>query len=61
MPLRRGRDSKGSFYRWGHQKKYYYFPSDPDSRKSAKRKAIKQGVTIGKMMSGYSVSNIPKY
>ncbi len=44
MPVLRGHDSKGSFYRYGkHGKKYYYKTNEPVSRVRAKAKAKKQG------------------
>lgn len=47
MPARRGRDRKGSFYRWGNSgKKYYYSPGSKISRERAKEKAEKQGRAI---------------
>lgn len=47
MPVERGRDSKGSFYRWGATKhKYYYKTKNKQSREIAKNKAKKQGKAI---------------
>lgn len=46
MPIHRGRNSKGPFYQWGDQKKYYYKSGDEKSRKEAKKKAHKQAVAI---------------
>lgn len=47
MPVQRGRDSQGSFYRWGNSgKKYYYIPGSKRSRELAKQKALKQGRAI---------------
>jgi hypothetical protein len=46
MPIHRGSDSKGPFYQWGKQKKYYYKPGDKKSRDSAYNKAWKQSVAI---------------
>lgn len=46
MPVRRGKDSLGSFYQWGGQKKYYYIPGDKQSRLSAKMQAERQGKAI---------------
>ena len=44
MPVRRGKDSKGSYYQWGSKgKKYYYSSNNPSSRERAKNKASKQG------------------
>lgn len=46
MPVRHGRDSKGNYYRWGNEKKYYYY-NEPE-RKEAKYRAIIQGYAIEK-------------
>lgn len=47
MPVRSGKDSKGSFFRYGDSgKKYYYTPGDKSSRERAKKKAGKQGQAI---------------
>ena len=47
MPTASGKDSKGSYYRWGSSgKKYYYIPNDKKSREKAKEKANKQGIAI---------------
>ena len=46
MPTKRGKDSKGSYYQWGNQKKYYYKEGDENSRKRAKKKADEQGRAI---------------
>lgn len=51
MPVRRGTDSKGSFYQWGSQKKYYYTVGNKKSREKAKIKAEKQAKAI--YSSGY--------
>jgi len=51
MPIHRGQDSKGPFYQWGHQKKYYYKSGDTKSRNKALDKAKKQMVAI--YASGY--------
>lgn len=39
MPVKRGKDSSGSFYRWGSGKKYYYTVNDSVSRTRAKNRA----------------------
>ena len=52
MPINRGRDSTGPFYRWGNQKRYYYISGDAQSREKAKAKAYKQAKAI--YASGYS-------
>lgn len=47
MPVERGRDTTGPFYRWGkHGKKYYYRSSDHLSREMARALAVKQGQAI---------------
>lgn len=47
MPIKRGTDSKGSFYRYGESgKKYYFKAGDPTSRANAKKKAGKQAQAI---------------
>lgn len=46
MPVRRGQDSKGSYYRWGGLKKYYYKPGNARSRELARSKAEKQGKAV---------------
>jgi hypothetical protein len=47
MPVRRGQDSKGAFYRWGDAgAKKYYTPGDPSSRAVAKAAAEQQGRAI---------------
>lgn len=44
MPVHRGKDSKGPYYRWGESgKKYHYASGDKSSRDAAKKKAEKQG------------------
>ena len=53
-PAKRGRDSKGPYYRWGKKgKKYYYKAGDAKSRAKAKAAAIKQGKAIH-ASGGYS-------
>ena len=43
MPIKRGTDTKGSFYRWGSRgKKYYYKTGNTSSRNRAKQKAQRQ-------------------
>jgi hypothetical protein len=47
MPVKRGKDSKGSFYRYGKSgKKYHYKEGDKSSRERAKEKAKKQGKAV---------------
>ena len=44
MPVASGKDSKGSFYRWGSSgKKYYYTPGNKASQGAARKKAAAQG------------------
>ena len=51
MPIHRGKDSKGSFYRWGDRKKYYYKSGNATSRTRALKKAQLQARAI--YASGY--------
>lgn len=52
MPVKRGSDSKGSYYQWGNSgKKYYYKTGNRDSRERAKAKAHRQAKAI--YASGY--------
>jgi hypothetical protein len=47
MPVRRGKDSKGTYYQWGKSgKKYYYKTGNKASRTRAKNKALKQALAI---------------
>jgi hypothetical protein len=47
MPVQRGKDSRGPFYRWGNSgAKYRYKPGSERSRKLAHAKASKQGRAI---------------
>ena len=47
MPVERGRDTNGCFFRYGKSgKKYYYIAGNERSRNIAKNKAKKQGVAI---------------
>lgn len=47
MPLKKGRDSTGNYWKWGDRgKKYYYDPKSKVSNEDAKKKAIKQAVAI---------------
>lgn len=44
MPVERGKDSQGPYYRWGKSgKKYHYESGNADSRDRAKERAKKQG------------------
>jgi hypothetical protein len=49
MPIREGRDRKGSYYQWGKQKKYYF--KNESGRKLAYLKAVSQARAI--YSSGY--------
>lgn len=52
MPINRGRDKDGPYYRWGDSgKKYYYKSGDVKSREKARGKAVKQAQAI--YASGY--------
>lgn len=47
MPVKRGSDSKGPFFRWGTRgAKYHYTSGNKSSRERARRKAAKQGQAI---------------
>jgi len=47
MPVQWGKDSHGSFYRWGQSgHKYYYIINNKRSRDNARKKAHKQGIAI---------------
>ena len=46
MPITRGKDARGSFYRWGGLTKYYYKPNNKDSRELAKMKAQRQAGAV---------------
>lgn len=47
MPLKRGVDQYGSYYKYGSTgKKYYYLVHSKHSRKIAYNKAKRQGVAI---------------
>lgn len=47
MPLINGKDSTGSYYKWGNTgKKYYYKTGSKRSRELAKKKAMKQARAI---------------
>ncbi len=44
MPVERGRDRNGPFYRWGkHGTKYRYSANDTPSRAAARARATRQG------------------
>lgn len=44
MPIHQGKDKKGYYWQWGHQKKYYY--RTPSESYIARNKAVKQGIAI---------------
>lgn len=47
MPTRVGRDSEGTYARWGHRgKKYYFRAGDPMARRRAIRRANRQGAAV---------------
>jgi len=46
MPIHRGRDTKGPFYQWGEEKKYYYVANDVKSRDKAYQRALTQARAI---------------
>lgn len=47
MPVERGKDTVGSFFRWGTSgKKYYYTSGSARSRDYAREKAARQGRAI---------------
>lgn len=46
MPIRRGIDSNGSFYQYGHQHKYYYNPHSNISKDQAYNNAVRQAQAI---------------
>lgn len=43
MPIHKGRDKGGFYYRWGNRKKYYYTPGN---EQEAYEKARKQAAAI---------------
>lgn len=47
MPINRGKDKRGPFYRFGRSgKKYHYTPGNKRSRATAKSKAKRQAKAI---------------
>jgi len=47
MPINRGKDKKGLYYRFGRKgKKYHYTAGNTNSRRAAKSKARKQAKAI---------------
>jgi|WetSurMetagenome_2_1015567.scaffolds.fasta_scaffold00451_11 hypothetical protein len=46
MPIRKGKDKRGSYMRWGKRNKYYFNPKSKISQSLAKKKAEKQAVAI---------------
>lgn len=52
MPVKRGQDSQGCYYRWGESgAKYHYKCGDEQAAQRAKKKAEQQGKAI--YASGY--------
>lgn len=53
MPLKTGKDSEGSYVKYGDSgKKYHYTAGDAASRERAKKKALKQAAAM--RATGYS-------
>ncbi len=49
MPVNTGKDKDGCYAKWGESgKKYHYECGNEKEKKEAKRKAIIQGIAIGK-------------
>ena len=46
MPLRNSHDSRGPYWAWGYNKRYYYTSGDKKSREKAKAKAVRQAHAI---------------
>ena len=46
MTVLEHKDSKGYYYQWGNQKKYYFIPVNRFSRINAYNKASRQGRAI---------------
>jgi hypothetical protein len=47
MPVQRGRDSQGPYYKWGNRgHHYYYLAGNKRSRERAYNRALKQGRAI---------------
>jgi hypothetical protein len=73
MPVRRGLDLFGSFFRYGIRgKKYYFMPNNANSRQTAYKKAAAQqkaihantitpNVRIGRRRAGYIMSDKDGY
>lgn len=51
MPIRKGKDKNGFYYRWGNQKKYYYDPYSLYSENQAYSLSVQQARAI--FSSGY--------
>jgi hypothetical protein len=52
MPVRRGKDSKGPYFKWGQSgKKYHYTSGNKASMRRARAKAARQGRAV--RASGY--------
>ena len=46
MPIHMNKDSKGYYYQWGNQHKYYFNPKSERSMDLAYRKVLKQVAAI---------------
>jgi len=46
MPVHKGEDNKGSYYQYGHEKKYYYIKGDKETITRAISKAGLQARAI---------------
>ena len=46
MPLRNSHDSRGPYWAWGNNKRYYYKVGNKKSRDNAKAKAMAQARAI---------------
>lgn len=61
MPINRGQDSMGCYYRYGQTgKKYHYTCGNEDARKRAYDKARAQEIAIGKFDMAESYSDYPE-
>jgi len=61
MPIKRGFDSKGCFYQWGSQEKYYYKCGDEVARQKAYDKAREQEIAIISNTNLISVVELKKW
>ena len=46
MPVHKGRDSKGTYFKWGHHGAKYYYGKGHMSKSEAAHKAYAQGAAI---------------